>query len=195
MLNKNEQIAKAHYESQLEWQKGLNEVYGNINILSGLYYGLIGKKHPLVVDYERNKPIPFKSMRLDASCKIATSILLSGPDSKSSSRREVLERDNHTCQICLDFPLLERRKLEVHHIIPRALGGTDNILNLITLCVYCHDAEERFEHFRVYKQRVNRHIAVRWSWEIKPELLQKSLEEIALSPEYFPELRSLSNDA
>ena len=48
----------------------------------------------------------------------------------------VLARDSHTCQKCKG-----KRKdthLEVHHIIFRSQGGTDNPDNLITLCSSCH---------------------------------------------------------
>lgn len=50
-------------------------------------------------------------------------------------RREVLARDRHRC----------RRKgcghahfLEIHHIVPRSLGGSNRPDNLVTLCSACH---------------------------------------------------------
>ena len=53
-----------------------------------------------------------------------------------SSRREaVLHRDNYTCQCCGK----KNCRLEVHHIIFRSNGGTDDEENLITLCKGCHD--------------------------------------------------------
>lgn len=54
-----------------------------------------------------------------------------------SSRREaVLHRDNYTCQCCGK----KHVRLEVHHIIFRSMGGTDDEKNLITLCEKCHKA-------------------------------------------------------
>ena len=54
-----------------------------------------------------------------------------------SSRREaILHRDNYTCQCCGK----KRVRLEVHHIIFRSKGGTDDEKNLIALCKECHDA-------------------------------------------------------
>ena len=54
-----------------------------------------------------------------------------------SSRREaVLHRDSYTCQCCGK----KHVRLEVHHIIFRSLGGTDDERNLITLCEKCHKA-------------------------------------------------------
>lgn len=52
-----------------------------------------------------------------------------------SSRREaVLHRDNYSCQLCGKKHTL----LEVHHIIWRSRGGSDDEDNLITLCHDCH---------------------------------------------------------
>ena len=60
-----------------------------------------------------------------------------GFDYGYSSRREaVLHRDNYTCQCCGK----KHVRLEVHHIIFRNLGGTDDEKNLITLCEKCHKA-------------------------------------------------------
>jgi len=54
-----------------------------------------------------------------------------------SSRREaILHRDNYTCQYCGK----KNTRLEVHHIVYRSQGGTDDEDNLITLCEDCHDA-------------------------------------------------------
>ena len=60
-----------------------------------------------------------------------------GFDYEYSSRREaVLHRDNYTCQCCGK----KHTRLEVHHIIFRSMGGTDDERNLITLCEKCHKA-------------------------------------------------------
>lgn len=53
-----------------------------------------------------------------------------------SSRKEaVLNRDKYTCQCCGK----KHTRLEVHHIVYRGQGGTDDEDNLITLCKECHD--------------------------------------------------------
>ena len=60
-----------------------------------------------------------------------------GFDYGFSSRKEaVLNRDNYTCQCCGK----KHTRLEVHHIIYRNQGGTDDEDNLITLCEDCHKA-------------------------------------------------------
>lgn len=52
-----------------------------------------------------------------------------------SSRKEaVMNRDSYTCQICG----AKHTRLEVHHIVYRSKGGTDDEDNLITLCESCH---------------------------------------------------------
>jgi hypothetical protein len=55
-------------------------------------------------------------------------------------RREVIIRDEYTCQDCGDRGGPEGdANLEVHHITPVEEGGTDNCDNLETLCSNCHD--------------------------------------------------------
>jgi len=50
-------------------------------------------------------------------------------------RREVLARDQHRCQA----PGCNRtRFLEVHHIVSRQQGGSNQAENLMTLCASCH---------------------------------------------------------
>lgn len=65
-----------------------------------------------------------KSNRLDENLRIAT-----------------LMRDNYICQECGKKNCM----LEVHHIIPRRLKGSNSIGNLITLCDKCHDKTENNE--------------------------------------------------
>jgi hypothetical protein len=48
-------------------------------------------------------------------------------------RREVLNRDNNLCKKCT-----RDNHLEVHHIQATVYGGSDDIDNLIALCVVCH---------------------------------------------------------
>jgi len=50
-------------------------------------------------------------------------------------RREVLARDRHRCRA----PGCDHtRFLEVHHVVPRSCGGTNDATNLVTLCSACH---------------------------------------------------------
>jgi 5-methylcytosine-specific restriction endonuclease McrA len=57
----------------------------------------------------------------------------------SKLRQHVLERDQHTCQLCgATAPTV----LHVHHILKKREGGTDTTDNLITACPRCHRAAD-----------------------------------------------------
>lgn len=53
-----------------------------------------------------------------------------------AKRFEVFKRDGFTCQYCGQRP--PEVVLEVDHIHPRALGGDDDDLNLLTSCADCN---------------------------------------------------------
>jgi 5-methylcytosine-specific restriction endonuclease McrA len=52
--------------------------------------------------------------------------------------QRVMKRDGWQCQICGS-----RQNLQVHHKQLRSQQGSDNDLNLITLCAGCHDGLHR----------------------------------------------------
>lgn len=60
-----------------------------------------------------------------------------------NTRAMVLDRDEHECQCC--HGKHKDSRLEVHHIIFRSNGGSDDPKNLITLCRTCHTALHRGE--------------------------------------------------
>lgn len=49
------------------------------------------------------------------------------------ARAAVLERDGHRCRACG-----QKHGLDVHHVVMRSLGGSDDVTNLIALCRDCH---------------------------------------------------------
>jgi 5-methylcytosine-specific restriction endonuclease McrA len=51
----------------------------------------------------------------------------------SVARREVLRRDNHTCQYCGST-----KKLTIDHVIPRAKGGLNTWENVVIACETCN---------------------------------------------------------
>jgi hypothetical protein len=55
----------------------------------------------------------------------------------ANTRAYVLARDSYTYQSCKGKS--KDSKLEVHHIVFRSEGGSDEESNLITLCKTCHD--------------------------------------------------------
>lgn len=62
-------------------------------------------------------------------------------------RKAVILRDGAKCKECGKFNC----RLEVHHIKPRRLGGSNTMGNLITLCASCHQKTEGKE--ALYSQR------------------------------------------
>ncbi len=65
------------------------------------------------------------------------------------TRVEVYERDNWTCQECgcrclntKDAKAHPKRKIQAHHVVPRRFGGSDELSNLVTLCMSCHHKRE-----------------------------------------------------
>jgi 5-methylcytosine-specific restriction endonuclease McrA len=52
----------------------------------------------------------------------------------SLSRRNVLHRDNYTCQYCGD----RRHDLTIDHILPRSRGGVDSWENVVAACLKCN---------------------------------------------------------
>jgi len=68
-------------------------------------------------------------------------------------RKATIMRDDNKCMECSNSNCM----LEVHHIVPRRLSGSDTISNLITLCEKCHDkTEEKEEKFiEKYQKMIN----------------------------------------
>lgn len=58
------------------------------------------------------------------------------------ARAAALHRDGHRCVRCGATPT-ETLRLHVHHIVPRARGGSHTLENLVTLCDVCHPLVER----------------------------------------------------
>lgn len=55
----------------------------------------------------------------------------------ANTKAFVLDRDSYTCQNCKGKT--KDSRLEVHHIVFRSNGGSDELENLMTLCKTCHD--------------------------------------------------------
>jgi hypothetical protein len=56
-------------------------------------------------------------------------------DPRTAVRNRVLARDGHRCVIA---GCNSRTRLQPHHLIPYAQGGTHDLENLITVCWYHH---------------------------------------------------------
>lgn len=55
----------------------------------------------------------------------------------AETREQVMERDGLTCQRC-GRSFRDSRPLEAAHIVARADGGNDQLVNLRALCIACH---------------------------------------------------------
>jgi 5-methylcytosine-specific restriction endonuclease McrA len=69
-------------------------------------------------------------------------IVLTGYDGRQSrglklSRRNVMERDEYTCQYC--GRRLEPSKLTIDHVIPKSRGGQTVWENVVAACMRCND--------------------------------------------------------
>ena len=52
------------------------------------------------------------------------------------SRRNIFERDKHTCQYC--GKKLAKSELTIDHVVPQSKGGKDTWDNLVLACVKCN---------------------------------------------------------
>lgn len=53
----------------------------------------------------------------------------------TKTRREVYRRDGYRCALCDST-----KYLQIHHYAHRSIGGSNDPMNLITLCMTCHAA-------------------------------------------------------
>jgi ATP-dependent DNA helicase RecQ len=97
----------------------------------------------------------------------------------TSIRESVLERDDYTCRQCDGaFPAGE---LDVHHLVPRKQGGTDDPGNLITLCDGCHAARHPSLQVSLARRMLER-------WALR---LARLVDRQNLIPETAEELRDV----
>lgn len=79
-------------------------------------------------------------------------------------RYEILRRDNHACRYCgRAAPNVE---LAVDHVVPTALGGSDEPDNLITACVDCNSGKSASPPDATLVADVE-HDALRWAAAMK----------------------------
>jgi len=56
-----------------------------------------------------------------------------------TTRQDVLNRDNCRCRAC---GFSDSLTLEIDHVKPRSLGGSDNLDNLQALCSFCNNTKK-----------------------------------------------------
>lgn len=80
------------------------------------------------------------------------------------TRFEVLRRDNHACRYC--GATAPDAKLQVDHVTPVALGGTDSPDNLVAACIDCNYGKSSSSPDATLVADVNAD-AVRWARAMK----------------------------
>lgn len=66
------------------------------------------------------------------------SVYVCYPENWEFLRQEVLKRDNNQCAKCSKSKA-KGTILQVHHIVPLSKGGSNDLDNLQTLCLECHE--------------------------------------------------------
>lgn len=112
----------------------------------------VGVKHHTIAKWEKNPQILMKEQNVKKLSEIlqmdiVANIYIKQPKTKPKyspefyrARRKALKRDKGKCKECGI-----KSGLEVHHIVSRAKGGSDDSNNLITLCRLRHIEKHKGE--------------------------------------------------
>jgi len=85
---------------------------------------------------------------------------LPNDDLTKEKKEQVRIRDNYTC-LCCGKSRRQGVSMQVDHILPIAMGGTNDISNLQTLCVHCNRIKGTSEiNYRVHKTPLSKRKAV-----------------------------------
>lgn len=98
----------------------------------------------------------------------------------------LLVRCRHQCSICL-----ERAPLDLHHLIPRSEGGSNDEENLIVLCGNCHDRYHRQKAYtvnqlRMYKEKMESAVHLPEIHAVIEDYLQQRLASLHSLPSNGP---------
>lgn len=100
-------------------------------------------------------------MILDFIIKSPTSFQAKSRSLSIHLRRYIKERDNYQCQLC-QIEFMEE-KLEVDHIFPYSLGGSNDKINLMSLCKPCNlDKGKRLDFYRSREGRIKLETNIRF---------------------------------
>jgi len=94
---------------------------------------LVSDKVDVLINYEREMHSPSVTLPIPSVIKLKFYVRYNRLN-VSLSRKNILTRDNFTCQYCGR----KRPPLTVDHIIPRERGGGDQWENLVTACGPCN---------------------------------------------------------
>jgi len=99
-------------------------------------------------------------------------------------RYEVLRRDNHACRYCgLSAPAVE---LRVDHVIPVALGGSDDPSNLVAACEPCNTGKSSSAPDAAVVEQVNMQaLRMRDALRLMAEVASEQRQQRDLNREFF----------
>jgi 5-methylcytosine-specific restriction endonuclease McrA len=115
-----------------------------INLRRAVVLLITGQAESLMFDNTRQWAVRSPSVVLQVSEHIR--LINSNPErywkAPPVSRREVLRRDNHTCQYCGSG-----KRLTLDHVVPRSKGGQHTWNNVVTACERCNSRKgDRLSH-------------------------------------------------
>lgn len=93
-------------------------------------------------------------------------------------RFEILRRDNHTCYYCGRKP--PEVELTIDHVLPQALGGTDDATNLVTCCKECNSGKTSVAPGSALVARVDED-ALRWSAAMQAAIVKAGEDHDAVA--------------
>lgn len=91
-------------------------------------------------------------------------------------RYEILRRDNHACRYC--GACAPDAKLTVDHVIPVALGGSDDPSNLVAACADCNAGKSSSKPDSPLVDDVSAD-ALRWRWAMEEAAEQQHLTAVS----------------
>jgi 5-methylcytosine-specific restriction endonuclease McrA len=125
---------KEFIKNPTESQYDDNALIWCFNKEDGLWYSLLGNYSSSSPAEKRKYQKEWEAKVEDAAKKMYDDVYFQG-----KIRKEVLDRDEWTCQICGNKL---NTKLHIHHILKRTEGGGDTLDNLITVCSHCHKSAD-----------------------------------------------------
>lgn len=92
-------------------------------------------------------------------------------------RFEILRRDNHACYYCGRKP--PEIELTIDHVLPQALGGTDEASNLVAACRECNGGKTSIAPGSPLVEQVNED-AIRWSAALQAAIVKAEADHEAV---------------
>ena len=93
------------------------------------------RKVEVLSEYEREIMSVSRSMKLPAVVRLLR-FVRNHRNGLRFSRRNVLLRDDYTCQYC--GKRFEPKHLTCDHVVPKSRGGITEWTNIVTSCIYCN---------------------------------------------------------